>query len=128
MAYTSTTYIFLMLVPTAPGFRKSSRTCPGSSRPRASKEADRGKHAYPESGLLQIAENPLHQKRQIRLSLLGVGRVIGASASSAMLARSRSPKNALHSPSSIIIQYNNNSEATSAQKDTKPALWLKTLL
>ena len=30
----------------------------GSSRPRASEAADRGKHAYPD-GELQIAENPL---------------------------------------------------------------------
>ena len=30
----------------------------GSSRPRASEAADRGKNAYPD-GVLQIAENPL---------------------------------------------------------------------
>ena len=49
-------YVFLMLVLTAPGFRSSSRTCPESSRPRASEAADRDKHAYPDSRLLQIAE------------------------------------------------------------------------
>ena len=37
-------------------YRSSSRTCPGPSRLQASEAADRGKHTYPDSGLLQIAE------------------------------------------------------------------------
>ena len=92
-----------MLVPTAPGFRNSSRTCPGSSRPRASEAADRGKHGYPDSGLLQIliAENALHLKT-VRLVCLGLGCVIGASAKFLCHVNSLPlAKNALHLPSSI---------------------------
>ena len=50
--------VFRMLLPTAPGFQNSSRKGPGSSRPRASEAAYRGKHAYPDSEL-KIAENLL---------------------------------------------------------------------
>ena len=37
----------------------------GSSRPRASEAAERGKHAYPD-GELQIAENPLEGGASLR--------------------------------------------------------------
>ena len=55
------THVFRVLTADSAWLSKQLKN--GSSRPRAFEAADRGKHAYPHSGL-QIAETPLYHLRK----------------------------------------------------------------